>query len=417
MKGKIITVDSPLTEKSRKLVQSLHRLVARSLRDEFEDGGIILKSKDIVKASSKTFCVVNIATGGTEKLIADLFSKGFVPLVLIAWNRLNSLPAALETRAYLRNISIPAMIVYASWGQRIPSERVLKEFSLASNLYLISRINILELGASADWLIASSVDKKIAQQRYKIQFNHIELDELQKEYENVDLAFSLNIIVHLSRRCTFNVEPEEVKKSLRLYFAIRNILEREGSRVFTISCFNVFKLLGVTPCLALSLLNSEGFVGGCEGDEQAVFTMHVFSRLSGRPVFMGNVANLDFEKNSLVLSHCTAPLGFPGSCVLKTHFETESSVGVNIALEKNTSVTLGRFNKHLDKLVLAFGRVLESNLSFSGLCRTQIEIKVEGSLKKFINYLPGNHVALAIGKIEDSIFKFADVYGVKVVQS
>jgi len=417
MKGKIITVGSPLTEKSRKLVQSLHRLVARSLRDEFEDGGIILKSKDIVKASSKTFCVVNIATGGTEKLIADLFSRGYIPLVLIAWNRLNSLPAALEARAYLRNISIPAMIVYASWGQRISSERVLKEFSLASNLYLISRINILELGAPADWLIASSVNKKIAQQRYKIRFNRIELDELRKEYENVDLASSLNIIERLSCRCTLNVELEEVKKSLRLYFAIRNILEREGSRVFTISCFNIFKLLGVTPCLALSLLNSEGFVGGCEGDEQAVFTMHVFSRLSGKPVFMGNVANLDFEKNSLMLSHCTAPIGFPGRCMLKTHFETESSVGVDVVLEKDINVTLGRFNKHLDMLVLAFGRVLESGLSLSGICRTQIKIRVDGSLKKFINYLPGNHVALALGKIEDSIFKFAEVYGVKVVQS
>jgi len=56
--------------------------------------------------------------------------------------------------------------------------------------------------------------------------------------------------------------------------------------------------------------------------------------------------------------------------------------------------------------VFAFGRVLEGGLSFFGLWHTQVEIKVEGSLKKVINCSPRNYVALAFGKIEDSFLSF-----------
>ena len=53
---------------------------------------------------------------------------------------------------------------------------------------------------------------------------------------------------------------------MRLYRAIKRIVEEEKLSALTLSCFKLIEQTGTTGCLALSLLNDDGIIAGCEGD-------------------------------------------------------------------------------------------------------------------------------------------------------
>ena len=50
-------------------------------------------------------------------------------------------------------------------------------------------------------------------------------------------------------------------------------------------CFDLeaVRKMGWTPCISLTLLNQRGLPAACEGDLQALFSMYVLSKLSGKP--------------------------------------------------------------------------------------------------------------------------------------
>ena len=82
--------------------------------------------------------------------------------------------------------------------------------------------------------------------------------------------------------------PEDMIKAMRLYRAIRKIVDEDRLSALTLSCFRLIEQTGTTGCLALSLLNDEGIIAGCEGDLQSVFTMLAAKVLTGKPAFMAN---------------------------------------------------------------------------------------------------------------------------------
>lgn len=91
----------------------------------------------------------------------------------------------------------------------------------------------------------------------------------------------------------------------------------------TISCFKILEQIDTTGCLALSLLNDEGIIAGCEGDLQSVFTLLAVKTLTGKGGFMANPSMITSRTNELVLAHCTVGLKQTERYVIRNHFESE----------------------------------------------------------------------------------------------
>ena len=51
--------------------------------------------------------------------------------------------------------------------------------------------------------------------------------------------------------------PKDMIKAMRLYRAIRKIVDEDRLSALTLSCFRLIEQTGTTGCLALSLLNDE----------------------------------------------------------------------------------------------------------------------------------------------------------------
>ena len=103
-------------------------------------------------------------------------------------------------------------------------------------------------------------------------------------------------------RRTGRKSPEDMIKAMRLYRAIKRIVEEERLSAITLSCFRLIDQTGTTGCLALALLNDEGIIAGCEGDLQSVFTMLAVKVLTGKNSFMANPSMINARTNEIILA-------------------------------------------------------------------------------------------------------------------
>ena len=83
-----------------------------------------------------------------------------------------------------------------------------------------------------------------------------------------------------------------------------------------------------TGCLGLSVLNSLGIWGGCEGDMPALLSMAILGSITGEDLFMCNPSRFDTKEGCATFAHCTLPVTMPDRFCLNTHFE--SGIGVAV---------------------------------------------------------------------------------------
>ncbi len=396
-----VTLASPLTESVMEEALRLHRSLLSRLSG-YVDAGVVTSLDEACRLEGPGAAF--IATGGTERLLLEAYEAGFKPYILAAHPGLNSLPALLEARAALRERGFAAATTYLA-----SSPPPMELLSALPRVLGITGARLGVVGEPSPWLVASSVDRGRLREVLGLELVDIDLRELYREYEAAPVPHSLLNMV--SERCILSREREELARALRVYVALRRLADRYRLGGLTLRCFDLIEELGTTGCLALAILNSEGFVAGCEGDEQSLVTMYILSRLSGAPAWMANPARV--EGDTLLLAHCTAPLAWGGRCRLTTHFESGRGVGVD-AVHPGGEVVLARIDKRLERIVAARGVVAESGMRLPGLCRTQIRVRLAADPWVLLDVSPGNHLVMAPGGVWPALRLAASVYGIRL---
>ena len=303
----------------------------------------------------------------------------------------NAVPAVMDCWAHLRN-------------RHVQIEKVFDKASLQEKCRLLSAMDkiratrLLIIGYTQQWVVSTSVDERWIEDRLGIQSVHIGLEELFAEYREIprDAAVKSFVAAYLDSAASCR-EPaaEGVEDAYRLYLALKRLLDRYNANAMAISCFSLVKQLGVTSCLALSLLNDEpGLIAACEGDLDAAISMVVGKAVSGQPVFMGNpVYHLD---NTLDIVHCTAPRRLTGdtktSYTVRSHHETGVSVAQRIEVPEPQKVTLFRLGNEFSEATL-FSADFISNPD-EDTCRTQFRFRIDSTQKRIEESLGCHHMVI-----------------------
>lgn len=332
-----------------------------------------------------------IKSGGVEQEFKKIFHLYREPFILLATPLHNSLPAALEILAFLRQQGLKGEILYGEGTEIADRIAVYQAIELARQNLKTTRLGVI--GKPSDWLIASRSDYSLVRNRLGIELMDIpigELDDLfeastgeprEKHRQLYDRAFDLN----------------EIDRSLKIYSALKAITARYELQGLTLRCFDMLDSKRSTGCLALSLLNSEGIVSGCEGDVPSLLSMVLLHTLTGLPIFMANPSRIDRSENSLVLAHCTIPLAMVGDFELATHFESGMGVALRGAPCLEDGATLFKLAPDLSSHFVTDCEIVGC-LSESDLCRTQIKVKPEASVEYFLTNPLGNHHLLCGGR-------------------
>ena len=209
--------------------------------------------------------------------------------------------------------------------------------------------------------------------------------------------------------------PEEILKAMRLYHAIKRIVQEERLDAVTLSCFRLADKLSVTGCLAMALLNDNGITAGCEGDLQAVFTMYVARLLTQKASFMANPAFINHGKREIVLSHCTVGLKQCDHFIIRNHFETEKGISIQGILPYGDITLMRCGGKCLDDYYLTTAMLTE-NCNYLNLCRTQVRLKLDTPTDYFLKNPIGNHHVVIQGNYQTILDDFLQSYGCRKIE-
>lgn len=395
------------------VIYSSHQTILNELEKYFNLN--ILSYQDLDKIGKDDFCLLFIATGGVERLITQYFEKLPRPSILLADGMQNSLASALEISAWLHDKGMKNEILHGELQQIIKRIFVLHNNFKAQHALNGMRIGVV--GTSAPWLIASNVDYLLAKRRWGIQYTDINLERLQEYYQQIsddEVGAAAAQLAGQALACR-EASPEDMLKAMRIYRALHRIAQEDKLNALTLSCYKLLETTGTTGCLALSLLNDEGIVAGCEGDLQSVFTMLAARSLTGQSSFMANTSMINTRTNEIILSHCSVGTKQTDRFILRNHFESEQSIAIQGLLPTGDVTVVKCGGECLDEYYVSTGTLTE-NTNYINMCRTQVRVRLNTSADYFLKHPLGNHHILLQGNNEILINEFMQANGCKRIE-
>jgi L-fucose isomerase-like protein len=383
--------------------QEFNRLIADYIPALDKLGGQQWDAEMISHPAPLFFFVV---TGGTEQKILQLREKRKElaprePAFLLAHPGNNSLPAALEVLARLRQDGERGEIFCLQGPEDTLGWALVAQIALdLEAFHALHQTRIGLVGAPSDWLVASRPDSEVVRKVWGPEVISIDWDELKgsiRSFSDKQIQPPLDSLT-LKAREVLEPSKTELEDAVRIYLAIRQLVDKFDLNAITVRCFDLVSQLKTTGCFALAQLNDEGVIAGCEGDLCSTMTMLWVSKRLNRTSWMANPAEIHLGHNSLWLTHCTIPMSLVEDYQLRSHFESGLGLAIQGEMPRGP-VTLVRIGgKMLEKLWLAEGEVLQSGFA-ENLCRTQIEVHLSKGyyVGELLRAPLGNHLVLVPG--------------------
>lgn len=389
----IFTITSPLHDKER--ISKSTRAFLSNLTVDYS-----FKDNDFSEYGVSGVSVIYVRTGGTENEFLKLVKAGIIDrsekTYLLASDTDNSLAASMEILSFLCQSGRKGEIIHGSASH---ISRCLKDIALTDTRQN-APVRLGVIGRPSDWLISSGVDYGVLSS-HGIELVDITIDELVEHFHAIGDVVIPNMFATAKRTPLCD---EYVGDSIRVYKALRQIIDTYNLSGFTLRCFDLLTAIKNTGCLALAMLNAEGKVATCEGDIPAMLSMWEANKRVGTFGFQSNPSKIDVERGEMVFAHCTIPLNLINSFSLDTHFE--SGIGVAIrGLFPEGPVTIFKMSGDMKRRFVAEGEI-ERNLCERNLCRTQIIIhldKPQEAFEYFFKNPIGNHHIILPGRVADKL--------------
>ncbi|MDD5564501.1 MAG: hypothetical protein PHQ91_12390 [Thermoanaerobaculaceae bacterium] len=349
-----------------------------------------------------------IVTGGSEHLALAAAEQLPGPVFLLAHAGLNSLPAALEILACLRQHGRSGRIFLLDDGHDPSLSHLARHLETRRRL---QSVRLGRIGAPSDWLVASTPPAELVRSAWGPEVVDVPIAEVFAAMANADPAAAERVRANAvaGAEATFEPSPSDLEAAARVTVALDAVVRAHRLDACTVRCFDLVTAAGTTGCLALSRLQDEGIVAGCEGDVPATLTLLWLRLTTGGPGFMANPQAIDATAGTVWLAHCTVPRRLVARYALRSHFE--SSQGVAIAGEIPPGpVTVARIGgADLRGLFAADGEVTASG-DDPARCRTQVLLRLDADLGELLTRPLGNHLVLAPGHVAAELRQYHELF-------
>ncbi len=364
-----------------------------------------LRRVDLARYLESSFALLYVASGGSEGYFLEAFDqlKNRHCYILTSGGS-NSLAASMEILSYLKKHHGSGEILHGDIAQVARQIRALRNAHRALETLRGKRLGCI--GRPSDWLIASDYAPDTVMDRLGLGFVSIPMEELLEEIRRN--SYEENAYTALFLRQGF--DRGEIGKALAVYGAFQRIVTRYGLCGVSVRCFDLLDTVHTTGCLGLSILNSLGVYGGCEGDMPTLLSMAVLGSVTGEPLFMCNPSRFDTGTGCATFAHCTVPTTMLKSFRLNTHFESGIGVAVQGRFETG-DCTLFKCEGDLSRYFVREGKILETPFS-DMLCRTQIRVGL-GDFSYFLTDPINNHHVICRGKHKAEVEAFFRLLGIR----
>jgi L-fucose isomerase len=223
-----------------------------------------------------------------------------------------------------------------------------------------------------------------------------------------------------------NTEEAVLDKSIRLYLALKGVLEKEGYGVAAVKCQEEMINNYACFCLAASFLNNEGFTISCEADINAALMMSILRTASGGTALFGDINHLDLERGELRLVNCGSMPTLMAESEKKVDLESQyeymgEAGGATLVFSvKGSPVTIGRLFRLSGRyaMVAAEGATQEFPRERFEEAREfwpQALVRLDCDPHDLVQNLRSNHMHLCFGKHLGVLKEFCSLKGIELI--
>jgi L-fucose isomerase-like protein len=295
----------------------------------------------------------------------------------------------------------------------IDAIRVIKAFSS-------SKIGII--GHHAKGFYNIDIDEPILFKETGVLLQHYELQEVWNEkVSDIEVGKRKEQIKEL-----FDIQDltdDQVDKVAQLTAKFTSFMDKNGLYGLAIRCWPEFAAeFGISPCAAMSILQSEDYLLGCEGDVLGLMSMLAQKAVGGETPFLTDFSQVDFSQDFALLWHCgvAACNLWDGKCVrsLDSYFAGGKGVTSDFVM-KPGKISLMRIDSAGEEfrvfLQTAEGLPMKKELKGTYL-KARFNDNVRVVLDKIITNGIAHHLSMTYGTHIKPMEILAKIKGWKVIQ-
>lgn len=352
-----------------------------------------------------------ILTGGTSSLIENFSDSGnFERIIMFSHSQHNSLASAVSARSKMERKGIMSLVYHCSNINSIECMLIIRDMMNVVR-------SVTTVIGSRIGLVVDRDTKNEIEETFESRFNssiHIKSFEQVLEEMNRCSESDINEVKKSIMKVIEVEGPSEYMDEIaRLYLVLKNFVVNDKLDAIAIDCFPFILKKGVTPCIPLSLLNSEGIIAGCEADLPALLGLMLARLLTGRSGWIANV--VDVSSNRCVLAHCTIALDIAKNVRGVTHYESGKPYGVTGEYIGET-VTILSIDRDFTVASIATANVVASGALGYSACRTQMILEFGHSTEYLPNIVPNNHHIVMQGNLSKKLTEALYLMGFDVIE-
>lgn len=210
----------------------------------------------------------------------------------------------------LAEMNIPHKLVYG-FPNDVSMRKELCDFLKAAALKKeLAQLRLGMIGGRAISAYPTSADPNQIKNLFGIEIEHIDQLVLLEKAKEIPIEFCDDKILEMRQRYgSVDVPEDMLRRAVSVYFALKEIMKEQNLNLLSVKCIGEFMDRYSSCCIALSMLNDEGYVCNCQCSINALISSYILSRLSGEPCFFGDVNVVLKEQKSMRLICCG---GLPG---------------------------------------------------------------------------------------------------------
>lgn len=247
---------------------------------------------------------------------------------------------------------------------------------------------------------------EVARQRYRLHILDVGYDELTKALQaarsdpqrlaRAEEATRRYLELPGTRLATGR---HFVVNAFLLYDVFRRWMEELAASALTVNgCMGrILPVADTTPCMTLSWLNDEGWMGFCESDFVIIPAGILLRYVAGQPVFLHNST---FPHQAVVTcAHCSAPRRMDGKkyepVQVMTHYESDFGAAPKVDMRTGQVVTFVNPEYSTNRW-LGFKGIIRAN-PMHEICRTQQDVELQGDWRRLLDETRDSHWMMAYG--------------------
>jgi len=265
---------------------------------------------------------------------------------------------------------------------------------------------MVAIGGPSGWGAGGQHAPQIAADKWKMDIQTVPYPELGKMIESaradakrVQRAEAEAEKYLADPLVSLNTERGFVVRAFLLTDIFEELMSQADAQSITVNhCMGtIMPLAETTACLSLSLINDSGALAFCESDFVVIPSGVLLNHIAGTPVFLQD-PTYPYE-GIVTVAHCTAPRKMDGKhaeeTLVVTHFESDYGAAPKVNMRIGQEITMIDPDFEDKKWIGFRGTILAH--PFHAICRSQIDVAIDGDWRKLMEDMRGFHWMLAYG--------------------